>query len=171
MQWNAKIPAGKVDDRPVIQLAIHPTALAAAGVKAPGEAKFDGVNLFPYPTGEKSGPPHEALYWRFGQQIAIRSGDWKLVKGAGMVSVKPPAAGGKATTEGAELYNVTADIGEKTNLAQKNPEKLKELAALWDTWNAGNIDAAWGPGARKNAPNAQPVDPAPQRRKRNQPTN
>jgi len=62
-----------------------------------------------------------------------------------MASVKPPAAGGKATTEGAELYNVTADIGEKTNLAQKNPEKLKVLAALWDTWNAGNIDAAWGP--------------------------
>ncbi|MCX6980838.1 MAG: sulfatase-like hydrolase/transferase [Verrucomicrobia bacterium] len=171
MQWNAKIPAGKVDDRPVIQLAIHPTALAAAGVKAPGEAKFDGVNLFPYPTGEKSGPPHEALYWRFGQQIAIRSGDWKLVKGAGMASVKPPAAGGKATTEGAELYNVTADIGEKTNLAQKNPEKLKELAALWDTWNAGNIDAARAPGVRKNAPNAQPGDPAPPRRKRNQPTN
>jgi len=88
-----------------------------------------------------------------------------------MASVKPPAAGGKATTEGAELYNVTADIGEKTNLAQKNPEKLKELAALWDTWNAGNIDAARAPGVRKNAPNAQPGDPAPPRRKRNQPTN
>ncbi len=77
----------------------------------------------------------------------------------------------KATTEGAELYNVTADIGEKTNLADKNPDKLKELATLWDTWNAGNIDAAWGPGARKNAPNAQPGDPAQPRRKRNQPAN
>lgn len=171
MQRNGKISAGKVDDRPVIQLNIHPTALAAAGVEAPGEAKCDGVNLLPYPTGEKSGPPHDALCWRFGQQIAIRSGDWNLVKGAGMASVKPPAAGGKATTEGAELYNVTADIGEKTNLAQKNPEKLKELAALWDTWNAGYIDAAWGPGARKNAPNAQPGDPAQPRRKRNQPAN
>jgi len=170
MQWKGKIPAGKVDDRPVIQFDIHPTALAAAGVKAPGEAKFDGVNLLPYPTGKKSGPPHDALYWRFGQQIAIRSGDWKLVKGAGMASVKPPAAGGKATTD-AGLYNVTADIGEKTNLAQKNPEKLKELAALWDTWNAGNIDAAWGPGARRNAPNAQPGDPAQPRRKRNQSAN
>lgn len=76
-----------------------------------------------------------------------------------MASVKPPAAGGKATTEGAELYNVTADIGEKTNLAQKNPEKLKELAALWDTWNAGYIDAAWGPGARKTHPTPSPAIP------------
>ncbi|GDX10651.1 hypothetical protein LBMAG57_24230 [Verrucomicrobiota bacterium] len=66
MQRNGKISAGKVDDRPVIQFNIHPTALAAAGVEAPGEAKLDGVNLLPYPTGEKSGPPHDALCWRFG---------------------------------------------------------------------------------------------------------
>ena len=25
-------------------------------------------------------PPHAALYWRFGAQMAIRKGDWKLVK-------------------------------------------------------------------------------------------
>ena len=172
MQWKGKIPAGKVDDRPVIQLDIHPTALAAAGVEAPADAKFDGVNLLPYVTGEQSGPPHEALYWRLGQQIAIRSGDWKIVKGAGMASVKPPRqAGGKADTAGAELYNLKDDIGEKTNLADKNPEKLKELAALWDKWNAGNIDAAWGPGLRRNAANAQPGAPAQPRRKRNQPAN
>ena len=167
MQWKGKIPAGKVDDRPVIQIDIHPTALAAAGVEAPSDAKFDGVNLLPYVTGEKSGAPHEALYWRFGDQIALRAGDWKLVKGAGMKSVNPPARAGKASTEGAELYNVTADIGEKTNLAEKNPGKLKELSALWDKWNAGNIDAAWGPGTRgKAAAPAQPGDPAQPRRRK-----
>jgi arylsulfatase A-like enzyme len=164
MQWKGKIPAGKVDDRPVIQLDIHPTALAAAGAEAPAEAKFDGVNLLPYVTGEKSGAPHEALYWRFGQQIALRAGDWKIVKGAGMADIAGGRAG-KADTAGAELYNLKDDIGEKTNLAEKNPDKLKELAALWDKWNAGNIDAAWGPGARpgagarraqKNAAAAQP---------------
>ncbi|MEO6788750.1 MAG: sulfatase-like hydrolase/transferase, partial [Chthoniobacteraceae bacterium] len=132
MQWKGKIPAGKVDDRPVIQIDILPTALAAAGVEATPEWKLDGVNLLPYVTGEKSGAPHDALYWRLGQQIAVRAGDWKLVKGAGMESVKPPAQAGKANTEGAELYNVTKDIGEKENLAAKNPEKLRELAAMWD---------------------------------------
>ena len=168
MQWKGKIPAGKVDDRPVIQLDIHPTALAAAGVEAPADAKFDGVNLLPYITGEKSGAPHEALHWRFGSQIALRAGDWKLVKGAGMDGVQGGRAG-KADTQGAELYNVTTDIGEKTNLAEKNPDKLKELAALWDKWNAGNIDAAWGSGTRgKAAAPAQPGDPAPAKRQRKQ---
>ena len=170
MQWKGKIPAGKVDDRPVIQIDIHPTALAAAGVAAPAEAKFDGINLLPYVTGEKSGAPHDALYWRFGQQIALRAGDWKLVKGAGMAGVGPAGAAGKATTEGAELYNVTVDIGEKTNLAATNPGKLKELAAQWDQWNAGNIDAAWGPGARGKAAAdpTKPGDPAQPKRRRKQ---
>ena len=187
MQWKGHIPAGKTDDRPVIQLDIHPTALAAAGIgsdadtpvrgSATGADKsvratppLDGVNLLPYLTGEKSGTPHDALYWRFGQQIALRAGDWKIVKGAGMPGVGAPAAAGKASTEGAELYNVTKDIGEKENLAAKNPEKLKELASMWDKWNAGNIDAAWGPGSRKGgAASANPGDPATPRRKKKNP--
>jgi hypothetical protein len=31
------------------------------------------------PGGEKSGAPHDVLYWRFGEQMAIRVGDFKLV--------------------------------------------------------------------------------------------
>jgi len=51
----------------------------------------------------------------------------------------------KATTAGAHLYNLKQDLGEQTNLADKEPAKLQELAALWDQWNAGNIDAKWTP--------------------------
>ncbi len=145
VQWKGRIPAGQTDDRPVIQLDILPTALAAVGVAAQPEWKLDGVNLLPFISGEKKAAPHEALYWRFGEQIAIRMGDWKLVKGAGMEAVRGT---GKATTEGAELYNVTKDIGEKQNLAASEPEKFKQLAAAWDKWNADNIDPAWGPGNR-----------------------
>jgi len=142
MQWKGRIPAGQVDDRPIIQLDIHPTALAAAGVMAKPEWKLDGVNLLPYVTGEKSGAPHEALYWRFGQQTAIRMGDWKLVKGAGMAGIVVER-NEKASMAGAELYNLKADIGEKNNLAATSPEKVKQLAAAWDAWNVDNIDPTW----------------------------
>ena len=47
VQWKGRLPAGKVDDRPVIQLDILPTALAAAGVEIKPEWKLDGVNLLP----------------------------------------------------------------------------------------------------------------------------
>lgn len=147
MQWKGRIPAGQVDARPVIQLDIHPTALAAAGVQINPAWKLDGVNLLPFATGENKAAPHDTLFWRFGQQIALRHGDWKLVKAAGMASVA--GREGKATVEGAELYNLEDDIGEKTNLAATNPEKVKELTALWNTRNAEMMDPQWLPTDRK----------------------
>ncbi len=149
MQWKGRIPAGQVDDRPVIQLDIQPTALAAAGVAVDPAWKLDGVNLLPFVTGENKGMPHETLFWRFGQQIALRHGSWKLVKGAGMDAVG--ARSGKASTDGAELYDLQSDIGEKNNLAAKSPEKLKDLSDLWNAINAEMIDPAWGPVDRKGA--------------------
>jgi arylsulfatase A-like enzyme len=153
IQWKGKLPSGKVDDRPVIQLDILPTALAAAAIEIKPEWKLDGVNLLPYLTGEKSGSPHDSLYWRFGKQIAIRSGDWKLVKGVGSQDLAGIEQPKRATTANAELYNLKDDIGEKTNLASKEPEKLKELAGAWEAWDSTLKDPAWLPNrnAGKNA--------------------
>ncbi len=83
VQWKGKLPAGKTYDHPVVQLDILPTELAAAGVEVNPEWKLDGVNLLPYLTGEKTEQPHETLYWRYGDQWAVRHGDWKLVAGVG----------------------------------------------------------------------------------------
>src|SRR5947208_16004868 len=80
VQWKGRLPAGKTYDHPIIALDILPTAIAAAGAEPKAELKLDGVNLLPYLEGKKTGPPHEFLYWRFGEQLAVRHGDWKLVK-------------------------------------------------------------------------------------------
>ncbi len=143
VQWKGHLPAGKVDDRPVIQLDILPTALAAAGVEAKPEWKLDGVNLLPYLKGERADAPHQNLYWRFGGQLALRQGEWKLVKGTKEgVGLRES----KATTENVELYNLANDIGEATNLADKEPEKVKALAAAWQQWNSELAEPRWLPG-------------------------
>ena len=54
---------------------LHATALAAAGIKEEQGLTLDGVDLVPYVTGGEKGPLHEALYWRFGPQMAIRAGN------------------------------------------------------------------------------------------------
>jgi arylsulfatase A-like enzyme len=151
VKWKGKVPAGKVYDKPVIQLDLTATALSAAGAKLDPDYQPDGVDLLPYIAGDKTGEPHAALYWRFGAQIAVRSGDWKLVKatepGTGAGGRK-----GEASPEGARLFNLADDIGEKTDLASKNPEKAKELASLWEKWNSGLVKPAWGaPRAAKKA--------------------
>jgi arylsulfatase A-like enzyme len=147
IQWKGHLPAGVVEDRPVIQLDLLPTALAAAGAAIDPGWKLDGVNLLPYLAGGKAGLPHEVLFWRFGQQIALRKDNWKLVKGAGGTGM---GAGrkGRASTEGAELYDLRADIGENENLATQRPEKLKELSADWDRLNSQMIDPLWGGAAQ-----------------------
>jgi arylsulfatase A-like enzyme len=122
-QWKGKFPAGKVYDHPIIQLDILPTALAAAGAKIDPAWKLDGVDLRPYFTGEKTDRPHESLYWRFGQQWAVRHGDMKLVV-ANRGSGKP------------ELYDLADDIGEKNDLAKTQKAKFDELQKVYDTWNA-----------------------------------
>jgi arylsulfatase A-like enzyme len=142
VRWPGHLPAGKVYDRPVIQLDILPTALAAAGVEAKPDWHLDGVNLWPYLTGKNDRPPHEALYWRMGQQMAVRKGDWKLVR------YDPHADGGTGAATPSKLYNLAQDVGEANDLAAKEPEKLKELEAVWAAWNGQLARPLWGPGTR-----------------------
>jgi arylsulfatase A-like enzyme len=150
VHWKGKLAPGKTYSDPVIQLDIVPTALSAAGVEIKPEWKLDGVNLLPYLRGEKKGSPHAALYWRFGAQIAIRMGDWKLVKapGAGL-GTGAGARRGAASLAGAALYNLAEDISEKNDLSSKHSEKVKDLSTAWQKWNAELIKPTWSPPVRK----------------------
>jgi arylsulfatase A-like enzyme len=143
VKWPGHVPAGKTYEQPVIQLDILPTALAAASVDNSHDAKFDGVDLLPYLRGEKDGRPHDSLFWRFGEQMAIRQGDWKLVR------YDPVVDGETGSATAAKLYNLADDIGEKNDLITKEPAKAKALQAAWDEWNKSNIAPLWGKGAGK----------------------
>ena len=141
VQWKGMLPKGKVYDNPVIQLDILPTILAATGENFSHKKKLDGVNLLPYLKGENKEPPHDALYWRFGAQMAIRMGDWKLTKAPDEdINFNRSDL---ASTIGAHLYNLKDDIGEKQNLSAANPEKVKALSEAWNRWNKELAKPKW----------------------------
>jgi arylsulfatase A-like enzyme len=121
-QWKGKLPAGRVSDLPVISLDVLPTCVGAAGGTVDPAWKLDGVNLLPYLLGEKKGRPHETLFWRIDGMWAVRHGDMKLARGT--------------PEEPVGLFDLAADVGEKNDLASTQPEKAKQLQALWDQWNA-----------------------------------
>lgn len=137
ISWPGKVQPNTTDDRPLIQLDLHATALAAAGVQPKAEWKLEGVDLLPYLSGKEKGNPHDALYWRFGKQMAIRQGDWKLVR-------YDLAADGKSGASAAKLYHLKDDVGEATDLSAKQPDKVKELQAAWDAWDKANVAPLWG---------------------------
>lgn len=143
IQWKGRVPAGKVYRNLVSSLDIVPTAMAAAGVSRDG-AKLDGVDLLPHVTKSSNRVPHDILYWRFGEQSAVRQGNWKLVR---------------TPDGGEELFDLAADVGETTNLAEANPAKLKQLNDRLMKWNSELEEPRWRTIRNRN--------PANQRARRN----
>jgi len=140
VQWKGRIPAGRAYEPPVMNLDVVPTVMAAAGSPVAAADRVDGVDLLSYLDGTKSGRPHETMCWRFVDQWAVRSGDWKLVVSKGG-SGQP------------ELYDLAADPGESKDLAAAEPKRVAELKGLYDAWSA------------EQAPVRQPP-PQPQKKKR-----
>jgi arylsulfatase A-like enzyme len=130
-----------VYDNMAIQLDLTRTALEIAGASTD---KTDGVNLLPFISGKNKNEPHDALYWRFGEQMAIRMGDYKLVRYDSNVEIRT----GKAhqPVAGPKLYNLASDIGESKDLFATMPDKAKELQSKWDKWNATLMKPIWGFG-------------------------
>jgi arylsulfatase len=77
----------------------------------------EGTSLVPAFADQAIG--RGALYWEHEGNRAMREGDWKLVSLAG----KPW-----------ELYDLGKDRVEMKNLAATMPEKVKEMASMWDEW-------------------------------------
>ena len=133
MQWKGRLPGGKTYDQPIIQLDILPTSISAAGGEVKADWKLDGVNLLPFLEGKNKAAPHDMLFWRFGDQMAARKGDWKMVR---------------YDKTGVHLYNLKDDIGESKNLAAKEPEVLRGIQAAWTEWDRGNGAPLWGGGKK-----------------------
>jgi len=144
MQWKGTLPAGRVVDAPIISLDMLPTALAAANVRVPADAKLDGVNLLPYLTGKTNDLPQRNLFWRYGEQNAIRQGEWKLVHALDNTVTPPVLKTG--------LYDVVHDAAEEHDLSAEHPDKLKALQSLWDEWNKQNVPALWTKDSKDEAP-------------------
>lgn len=137
-QWKGKLPAGMTYENPVVQLDVMPTCIAAAGGEIDPAWKLDGVNLLPFLTGADKSQPHETLFWRIRGVWAVRHGDLKLVHGT------PGDAG-------PELYDLAKDVGEEENLASLQPDKAKQLRALWDAWNSQQMEVATAKARKKTA--------------------
>ncbi len=126
MNWPKRIPAGQVDSRPVISLDITATSVIAAGLEL--DERLDGVDLIPYIDGSNvdgkgTADPHEALYWAWDGQYAIRAGDWKYIK----------------TSSHEYLFDVTTKQQENENLIDKNPELAKTLKQKIKAWSYSDI--------------------------------
>ncbi|MDR2848961.1 MAG: arylsulfatase [Verrucomicrobiota bacterium] len=99
-----------------------PTALAAAGVPVeppPGAPPFPGRNLLPA-FAKDGAVTRDAIYFSHEGNRALRVGDYKLVS---------------AKRDGGvwELYDLANDRAEQNNLAATQPDRVRDMAARWQT--------------------------------------
>ena len=136
--WPREIPKGGAITRQTGHIIdVMATCLDVAGAEYPSDYEgrkvlpLEGKSLRPIFAGRPR-KGHDALFWEFMRNKAVRQGQWKLVS----VGDGPW-----------ELYDMAADRTELHNLAGKMFGKAKELAALYETW-AKRCRAAKGRGGR-----------------------
>jgi arylsulfatase A len=120
VRWPEKVKAGVKNDHISAFWDILPTIAEIAGAEIP--AGIDGISFLPALTGKKQ-KQHEFLYWEFHEQdgkIAVRMDNWKAVK----LNVDKTPQGET------ELYDLSKDIGETTNVADANPDLVTKMEEL-----------------------------------------
>ncbi|HEX5104898.1 MAG TPA: sulfatase [Pirellulaceae bacterium] len=142
VRYPVRVKAGQTSSEPVCSLDFLPTFCELAGVKLPENRTFDGVSFLPVFDGQPV-PRNVPLYWHYYRSIgepkaAMRVGDYMILgkwdgpdfEPGGSVHYGDCDVIKSAKLVGFELYNLKADLGEQTDLAAAEPEKLKELSAL-----------------------------------------
>ncbi len=119
VRFPGRIDGGTLSDKLLISMDFFSLALSVAGVDPPEGRVLDGRNPMAALTGEGSSP-HEALFFEFHGQQAVRRGPWKLIR--------PREADAFA------LYNLEEDIGETTDVADAHPDVAASLEAQFDAW-------------------------------------
>jgi len=134
VHWPAGIPPsarGSLRRAVTHFIDFVPTVLELAGVERPTTIQgapvppLPGQSWVPLITGEDRAW-HRVLWWYHEGNRAVRLGDWKLVAGHDSPKPKDPMPGSW------ELYDLSRDRSETRNLAAEMPDRVRELAALWE---------------------------------------
>jgi arylsulfatase A-like enzyme len=123
-----RIPEGQVLSEIGIMMDIWPTFVELAGDES-RDYGVDGRSVWAMVT-EGAPSPHKHVCWQLGNQMAIRQGRWKLVLNGRIDSDKQNVA------DPVHLSDLSADPGERTNLADQFPEVVAELRSELERWRA-----------------------------------
>ena len=145
--WPGRIPAGTVRDDPVCLTDVLPTVAAAANVRLPDGAAEDGRDVLAMLIGEGDvGADRPIVHHSLGGRFALRRGRWKAIfsSGSGGGFSEPtietlfsagtgtphPSPPWDAEHPDGQLYDLSADPGETTNLWHAEPGVAAEMYGL-----------------------------------------
>jgi arylsulfatase A-like enzyme len=157
--WPGKLEPGTVVNAPLHMVDWYPTLVNLAGGSLAQKHPLDGRDAWPAIAQGAASPHDDILHNITPVGGAIRAGDWKLVVGGQFSEVeggegegaakagKKGKKAGKKAADGPrlELFNLKSDPYEKTNLADKNLDKVKELQARLDLYTKATVPSKQAP--------------------------
>ncbi len=127
-RWTGRLPQGRDIDTLAAHIDMLPTLLELAGRPVPEELAIDGRSLVPLLAGEKSDWPDRYLFFHVGRwpkfadpqeykyaNCAVRNQRFRFVNNQ-------------------QLFDMQADPGQTTNVAEQHPEVVKAMRAAYDAW-------------------------------------
>jgi len=119
VRWPGVIPAGRVTEQAAITMDWTATILAATDTASDPSYPLDGESMLPICTGQRE-VYDRPLFWRTRTREAVRVGRWKYLNDSG----------------NQQLFDVSADPGEKTDLRTRHADRFDQLKQQYQAWNA-----------------------------------
>jgi arylsulfatase A-like enzyme len=157
VRWPGVTEAGRIEPTPVIIEDFFPSLLEMAGAGGAETVQpVDGTSFVPLLRGKGSASKDRALFWHFpnfwgpkgpgiGASSTVRKGDWKLIY--------------YHADRSFELFNLAEDIGEANNRADREPDRVRTLAALL-TAHLKSVDAQMPRDKKTGRPVEWPAEAA-----------
>jgi arylsulfatase A-like enzyme len=119
-EWPARVQPGRTAV-PAVTSDYYPTILAAAGISMPEDKPqpIDGINLLPLLEGKMTERP-SPIGFLAGKTAAWTDNRYKLIGGQ----------------KGRELFDLSVDPGESSNIVDANPEVVALMNKELDAWLA-----------------------------------
>ncbi|MGY8769460.1 MAG: sulfatase-like hydrolase/transferase [Pirellulales bacterium] len=125
--WPGKINAGATTDALTMGMDLLPTIMEIAKIEITKKRAVDGISIHDLLFEQKQLPPRR-VYFGYEPKLgtAMRDGSWKMIVKADKV----------------ELYDLSQDVGERTNLVEEQPDRAKQMKAAIVAWKE---DVTWKP--------------------------
>jgi arylsulfatase A-like enzyme len=142
IEWPARIKQPAITIVPAVTSDIYPTILDILKIDVPNQVQpLDGISLVPLIDGQMKQRPAPIGFWHHGETsmedgpIAWNDNQYKLHK-------RPP--------DTYELYDITKDISEKTDIAAEHPDVVKRMRAGMELWQQSVMKSWRGEDYPKN---------------------
>jgi len=120
IEWPARIKRPVVTEVSACTSDIYPTIVDILNLSVPNQVEpLDGISLVPLLDGRMEERPSPIGFWARGFGLAWNDNRYKLIQNG---------------RDKWDLYDMTVDISEKTDLAAEHPEIVNRMKAELENW-------------------------------------